>query len=350
MTIKDIAKRLGLSHTTVSRALNDHAQTSDRTKALVRGMATDLGYVPNVTAQIMRGAASRLIGLVVPMVRTELYGSVTTDLAEKCRAAAYHLVLAITEDDADTELSQVQTLIDARAAGIIITPSAAPHRRTIELLRTVPTIQMNRFHPKVRADAVIFDDAAGTRAATDHLLALGHRRIAFVGGRGDLSTGAGRLAGFLAAHRAAGLEVGSNLIHQGPSLRHFGYAAMTAIGSEKAMPTAVVFGAAQLTTGGLEALHASTLRIPHDISVVGYSDPSWFHLVRPALTTIALPVGAMAETAASLLWARIAGARAATTGTSRRTVRVPLAPELIVRESTAPPGQPVRLRLAHVTP
>lgn len=343
-TIKDIAKRLGLSHTTVSRALHDHAHTSEQTKALVRRTAAELGYRPNVSAQIMRGAPSRLIGLVVPMVRTELYGTVTTMLAEKCRAANFHLVLAITEDDPDTELDQIRTLIDARAAGIILTPSASPHPAAIALLRDIPTVQLNRAVACIQSDAVVFDDAAGTRAAVDHLISLGHRRIAYIGGRSALSTGAARVEGFYAAHRAAGLDVDPALMFQGPSRRQFGYQMTRAVIAAAAPPTAIVFCTSQLTTAGLEAIHASDLRIPDDISVIGNSDPSWFHLVRPALTTTAMPVAAMADATASLLFARIAEQRQPEAGT-RAAVHLPLAPELIIRESTAPPGRAATLRL-----
>ena len=304
-TIKDIAKQLGLSHTTVSRALHDHAHTSEHTKALVRRTANELGYRPNVSAQIMRGAPSRLIGLVVPMIRTELYGTITTILAEKCRAENFHLVLSITEDDPDTELSQIRTLIDARAAGIAVTPSDEPRAATIALLRDIPTVQLNREFGGIQSDAVIFDDAAGTRAAAQHLISLGHRRIGYVGGRSTLSTGAARVGGYHAAHRDAKIDIDPGLVLQGQSIRKVGYESTVALLASDAPPTAIIFSSSQMTTAGLEAIHARGLRIPEDISVVGFSDPSWFHLVRPALTTIAMPVAAMADATASLLFARI---------------------------------------------
>jgi DNA-binding LacI/PurR family transcriptional regulator len=338
VTIKDIARKLGMSHTTVSRALNDHAHTSPATKLAVRRAAAELGYIAHSGARAMRRGQGRLIGLVIPVVTTDFYQTIANVLAEHAIAAGYQLILALTEDDPDAELAHVQRLLEARAAGIIIAPSAAPRRRTVELLGPANVLQLNRFLANLGSDAVGFDDASGIRTATEHLLALGHRRIAFIGATTVMSTGEGRLRGFQEAFARRGLEHGRMPLRLGAPRITFGFESMIELLALPDPPTAVVLSSSEITAGALEAVQSHGTVIPAELSVVGYTDPVWYRLIQPALTTVRLPVRALAETIASILLARIER-RSDDRLPTAKPARIQIAPELIVRASTGPtPG------------
>jgi len=215
VTIKDIADDLGISHSTVSRALADHANTNEATKARVRATARRLGYVADSAARLMRSGKSHLLGLIIPDIRNDFYAALAKGLAESCNDAGFQLVLAITEDDAVSELHHVRELCEARAAGVAIVPSRGIRRETLALLETVVAVQLIRHHPGIAGDWLGIDDRQALRTATGHLLELGHRRIAYLGGDLQLSTGAARLAGYRDALAAAGLTASDANIHTG---------------------------------------------------------------------------------------------------------------------------------------
>ncbi|MDH2238989.1 LacI family transcriptional regulator [Pigmentiphaga sp. GD03639] len=335
VTIKDIAAALGISHTTVSRALNDHPKLSDDTKARVRQAARELGYVLNASGRILRGGASPLVGLVIPDIQNDFYSAIAKRLAERCRDAGFQMVLAITEDDPDAECGEVQALIQARAAGIVITPSPAPLPRTVELLAGTPTVQLIRSVAALATDVVAMDDAAAAHDAAAHLLALGHRRIGYVGGYARIKPGRDRLRGFVKAHAEAGLEADRELIVQVPPRQEYGADAMRRLLAARQRPTAVVIGSSELTIVALAVIREHGLSTPSDISVVGYGDPKWYELTTPPLTAVRLPIEALAASTAELVFARIAAqARPGEPASAPRKLRI--RPELIARGSAVP--------------
>ena len=337
VTIKDIARKLGMSHPTVSRAINGNRHTSEATKAIVRKAAAEMGYIPHAGARAMRDGHGRLVGLVVPVIQTEFYHTVVKVLAEHAARADYQLVLALSEDDPKRELEQIRTLVEARAAGIIVAPTATPLPRTLKLLAATTSLQLNRFVPQLGCDGLTFDDAAGTGAATKHLIELGHRRIAFVGATEEMSTGSGRLRGFKDALRDAGIELDPSLVRLGPPRTPFGLESMIALIDSSEPPSATMLTSSELTAGGLEAIRLRKVFVPRDMSLIGYTDPIWYKFIVPTLTTISLPVKALAETTASLLFGRIEHAQENTPLRETTPKHVTLAPELIVRNSTAAP-------------
>ena len=336
-TIKDIAAQLGMAHSTVSRALNDHPHIRQETKLLVRRAAAELGYVTNSGARLMRLGKSSMIGLIVPDVENPFYSAAAKVMAESCAADGFQLMLAVSEDDPLQEQRQVQALREARAAGVAVALTASPRPQTIALLRQVPTVQLVRRDAALVADAVGIDDSAGTRIATQHLLELGHRRIAFVGVLQQLSTGAARLAGYRGALRDARIEAEPAFEKVGRPRPEFGRQALSELLALRNRPTGVVLGSPQFMLGALDAIGAAKLSIPADLSIVGYGDTDWYRLWRPAITTVGLPLNDIAATAASLLFRRIRKANDKTTESS--PLHAPFLPSLIARASTAKPGR-----------
>ncbi len=335
VTIKDIAERLGISHATVSRALADHPHTSEATKARVQAVAAELGYIPHSAARVMRGVPSSLVGLIIPDIQNDFYATVAKALAESCNEAGFQLVLAITEDDPVTEVQHVRELAEARAAGVVIVPSRGIRRETAALLKALPVVQLIRRSPALATDWLGIDDGAGIAAAARHLLDLGHRRIAYVGGHKELSTGAARATGFRTAlgERSKATPV----IEVGPPRAAFGREAMVHILGTKRRPTAVVSGGARTTIGILEAIEAEGLSVPADLSLVGFGDPPWFRWWRSGITTLGLPVRDIAFAAGALLVRRIREAVPPDPPT-----RATYPAMLLTRGSTAPPGKAPR--------
>jgi LacI family transcriptional regulator len=332
-TIKEIASRLGVSHSTVSRALNDHHHTSEATKERVRTAARAMGYIAHGPARAMRGARTSLVGLIIPDVQNYFYATVARVIAQTCAARSLQLVLAVSEDDAALEYRHAMALREAHAAGIIVVPTAAMQRRTSALLNGSPTVQLVRTSPQLHGQTVAIDDRVGTRAATQHLLEQGHRRLAFVGGPVALSTGRSRLAGFSDAVAEAGLSMEDMAVALGPPRVDFANAATARILDGANRPTGLVLGGAELAVGALAAIREAHLRVPEDLSFVGYGDPEWFRLWAPPITTIGLPVEEVASTTAALLFQMMHLSDLPPLGASA-AVRVVVEPRLIVRGTT----------------
>jgi LacI family transcriptional regulator len=334
-TIKDIANALGVSHSTVSRALNDQRHISKSMKDRVRRTASELGYIVNAGARTLRQSNSNLIGLIAPDVMSELFAVMCKVLALRCARAGYQLVVSITEDDPAAELKHVQALRQARALGVVIIPTPNMLTETRDLLRPTCVVQFSRSHEQLAAPAVTIDGASGVAAAVHHLAELGHKRIGFVSLATDRSTGVGRMRGFMEGMAQHGLTVDHALVREGPGTAEFGRSMTAALLQRDPRPTAIVFGSADLTQGGVEALKRQNLVVPKDLSLIGFGDPAWLRLLTPPLSTVGLTLGESAEAAISMLLRQIEAVEEGRTVEPQASVE--LEPYLILRGTTAPP-------------
>jgi DNA-binding LacI/PurR family transcriptional regulator len=290
-TTKDIAARLNLSVSTVGRALADDHRISAETKFRVNQVAEELGYVANRAARMMRGARSTVVGLVVPDVGNSFYSSVAHALAETMNSHERQVMLCETGDDRQAELRHVRDLAAAQVAGVVIVPTPKPLPGVARLLRTLPHVQLLRRVPSLGPHWFGIDDHAIIRTATSHLLKLGHQRIGYLGGSRDIPTASARLAGFQDALAAAGLPAEAGLARLGPpSSAGYGADAVRALRAEPDPPTALVTGSVQITRGALDALHHDGVRVPRQLSIVGFGDEPGFSWWGPGLTTMALPM------------------------------------------------------------
>lgn len=330
VTIRDIAAGLGLSHSTVSRALADHPLVKPETRMRVQARARALGYVPNGLAQSMRGTHGPVLGLVIPDIQNEFYAAVAQIVADAAAAHGFHLALSITGDDPAREMGDVRALLVSRAAGVIITPTSQPRPETLAMLRGANAAQLVRRHAGLAQEAVLIDDFAGVRAATAHLVNYGHRCIGYIGTHVDISCGQERYDGFRSVMGEHGLD--ASHVALGPPQPRFAQHAVTALFGAGQRPTGLVMGSSSLTIGALEALRAMRLRWPQDVSVVGYGDPVWFKLIGQGLTTVQLPVQEMGRYATSLLL-RFEGSAVVVSRADAQASR--FAPSLVVRGSTA---------------
>lgn len=328
-TIKDIAAHLGIDPSSVSRALNGHGGVSEETRALIKRTADELGYVINISARLIQQKQSKLVGLLVPDIKNDFHSTMAAILAEHCRSLSFQMVLGNTDDDPEVEENQVRALIEARAAGIVITATPGSTAKTKKYLHAIPTVQLLRHVSDIKGDSVCMEDAAGIKAAVNHLLALGHRRIAYVGTRDDISVGAERLRGFTEAHSDAGIKPDKALIVLNQPRQAYASEGVESILHRRRPPTALIVGSTEMTVGALQAVSRLNISIPDDLSVIGYGDPEWYSLLPSPLTTVRLPVEAMAKSAVAKLFRRIGH------DVSSRVKKERMNAELVIRSSTS---------------
>jgi LacI family transcriptional regulator len=332
ITIKHIAERLDLSASTVGRALADHRRISRATKERVRSMADELGYIANAAARVMRGGSSRLIGLLVPDIRSTFY-SMTAQALSKCfERDGYHLALSITDDDPDIEFQQVRELLSARVAGVVMVPCATPRRETVELIRTIPHVQLLRRIPAL-GDWFGMDDERAMLDATSHLIRLGHTRIAYVG---DLifPTGRARHDGFRRAHAEAKRKIDKSLIELGSPGTQFGADAVKRVLARRPAPTAIVTSSVLVTLGAADQIAASGIDVPGVLSFFGFGDGPWQKWWGPGLTTLRLPTEELATGCGLWLLHRLKSGRQPARGEPHVAISPP---SMVLRGSTARP-------------
>lgn len=332
-TAKDVADRLGLAVSTVGRALSDDPRISPETKARVAEVAAELGYTPNRAARMIRGTSSDVIGLVVPDIRIGLHATIAHALGDALSGSNFRVILAETGNDPAHELRHVRALSGARVAGAVIMPTEAPLPETAQLLAPMRHVQILRRQPAFGGQLFGIDDHDVLQRATAHLIALGHQRIAYIGGPPSLPTDAARLAGFRAALTAGGLPESSELVDLGtPFSAEHGTRAVSHLLVADHPPTALVCGSVEATRGALDELTAQGISVPDELSVVGFGDETGWSWWGPGLTTMALPVHRLASAAALRLFHRLTSGDDAASEPADRIWPCPL----IIRGSTAP--------------
>jgi LacI family transcriptional regulator len=324
-TLKQLAALLGLSHSTVSRALNGRPGIHRDTRARVQAEAARLGYVANDAARLLKERQSSVIGLVVPNIQNKFYSSVAKTMADAASGQSCQVMLFTTDDDPVREAQAIRSLVGARAQAVVIAATACPETETLERLRGLRVIQLLRRHPAIAAPVVAVDDALGIELAAAHLLARGHRRIAYIGAPAELSTGRHRLDGLLRALDAAGLPPCAERIVLGPPRADVGADALGRVLAALPRPTALVVGSPEMAKGVLWEAARRGIQVPRDLSVVCYGDRSWYELIFGGLTAVRLPEAELARTCVRLLFAPPA----------RRPEDVVLPPVLVERRSVA---------------
>ena len=329
---KEVAALSGVSISTVGRALSDDPRISAETKAKVHKAAARLGYVENSAARIMRGGSSKLVGLMLPDIRNDFYSTIAEALSACCDAEGYQVALSIA-DDHESEARHLKELVSAHVAGIVIVPTSSPKLETYKLLRSVPHVQLLRRMTSTQSAWFGIDDEDCVRTGTRHLLELGHRTIAYIGGSTDLSTGRARLKGFQRAFAEAHVKQETSIEVLGPPTMEFGIEAMSRLMAGKNRPTAMITGSVQVTQAVLETISALGILVPEELSVVGFGDAPGFNWWGSGLTTMKMPVQELATKCGQWF---LNALKTRTTDGSRYTAIVPA--QFVLRKSTCTPG------------
>ncbi|MEH2488529.1 LacI family DNA-binding transcriptional regulator [Bradyrhizobium sp. AZCC 2230] len=326
-TIKQIADATGVHPSTVSRALDPskkHLVAADVAKR-ISAEAASLGYRPNRLAASLRLGRSNLVGVLLPDIANPVFGPILGGIAETLAAAGYAPIVADAGNDSSQQISFVEKLLNQRVDGLILATVSQDDKLVGYCLeRGLPIVLVNRSEARDRVSSVVSDDDMGMRFAVDHLVSLGHKRIAHVAGPLTTSTGLLRRDGFKRAMESHGLE---GIVREASHYtRQAGSAA--AAGLKRSAVTAVAAANDLIALGVLDALRAAGLRCPEDVAVVGHNDMPLMDVVSPSLTTVRIEHREMGRMAARML------VESFETG-SNEIRHVVLCPELVVRSSTA---------------
>jgi DNA-binding LacI/PurR family transcriptional regulator len=306
VTIKDIARALGVSPSTVTRALAGNERISAETIRRVRERAEAMGYVADSSARAMQSGTSALIGLLMPDIQNNFYSTMARAAAERCRRRGFPMVLSVTEDDPTLEEEQIRALVGARCAGTLIVSTPQVTSASQRLLSNVPKVQLVRQSPSLKASGFGFDDRKAIASASGYLLDLGHRRIALLAGDEGLDTAKARRGGYSDAFVARDLEADANLVRSGPPRARYGRDATSELLSSPGTPTAIIAAGSALTEGMLDAVSEHFGSSTPGISLVGFGDnPAFRWWNGSGLTTVSLPLEETVAAACDRLFASI---------------------------------------------
>lgn len=324
--LEDVAARVGVSTGTVSLVLNNSSGPSAATRERVLAAAAELGYRPDRTASRLARRRSCLIGAMLD-VRNTFHAELVADLHDVAEAAGYDLLLSTITPTRDSRRA-IETLMDSRCEALILLGPDAPTSRLTALGEQMPVVVIGRRLRSTSVDVVRTDDEHGVASAVDHLVGLGHRRIAYADGvRGTIATD--RRSGYLRGLRTHGLADTAMVIAGGQNEVSGSVAARELLDAGEP-PTAVIAFNDRAALGLLDGLLRAGVRVPMDMSVVGYDDSPSAHLPQVDLTTVSQDTRHQAEEAVAAVLERLDGGR-----TQRR--EVVLEPQLVVRRTTAPP-------------
>jgi LacI family transcriptional regulator len=332
-TMNDVAKAANVSIATVSHVINGTRFVSAERVERVHAAMRELGYTPDATARSLRIGRTDTIGLVVPDNSNPFFAALARWIEEAGFESGYTTILANSNERPDREHRYVSTLVSKRVDGLILSPSRGDHGTLTRLLQSanIPVVVVDRDAALPNADVVLYDNEGGSIEATRYLLELGHARIGCVAGPSDASSATDRANGFRKAIADAGLP-------EQPVVEadfHFtGGREATARLLDRGADVTALFAANDLmAAGAIRELHSRGMRVPEDISVIGFDDAPLAEMVFPALTTMRQPLQDMAHAAVSLLLSRV------TSGDGGPAVRKVLSTSLVIRDSTAPPRE-----------
>ena len=325
-TIGDVARRAGVSTTTVSRFLGGQQV---RAADLIRAAVADLDYRPSPAARSLRSGRTRSIAVVVPDVTNPFFAAVVKGAEAVARRDDYHLFLSNTDEDVDREAAVLADLV-GRVDGAILAPTVESDDAPLRAHQAgLPLVFLDReIEGSAMFDAVLVDNGGGSRQVAEHILDLGHRRIAIVNGTMHSTPGRQRREAFLDA-----LKVAEPQVHEehGDFREQGGYQAVMRLLALEHPPTAIFVTNNLMTVGALRALHDLGVRVPDELSIVGFDDLDLAQLLMPPLTVVERPMEEQGALAMRLLLRRL---RESDDVQARRIV---LETKLVVRGSTARP-------------
>jgi LacI family transcriptional regulator len=332
-SIRDVAREAKVSVTTVSRVLNDSSAVTDDKRRRVERVIRKLAYRPNPSARALRSNRTNLIALIIPEMVNPYFSAIVQGVQDVARRAGFQLILCNSGGEQSLELDYLEMLPHKRVDGCIITPpglnsNPAADSRLLELGRLgYPFVSLGRRlnAPELCFDFITTDTAVGTQEAMRHLLENGHTRIAYFGGPENVATT--RLKVYLSALSARGLVVRRDLIFTTDLTLEAGYRLGELILKSPAPPTAVLAVNDMVAIGAVLALQEHDVRVPEQVSVIGFDDIPLASIIRPNLTTVAQPKYDLGRLAAERLIVRLQGS-------TTKFETISLSTHLIVREST----------------
>ncbi|MBM4323824.1 MAG: LacI family transcriptional regulator [Deltaproteobacteria bacterium] len=333
VNIKDIARLANVSHTTVSRALNNKSRIRKETREKILSIAKELGYRPNFVARSLVMKRTKTLGLVITNIANPFYTELAQGIEKTATKLGYSIILCSTQSDISTEKQYIEMLRSKGVDGIIFSSAHMEDPNIVELAEEeFPIILVNRrtYHPTVKEkiDYVGVDNLHGGFLAVEHLIRLGHKRIGVIGGSVESSVGLERLEGGKKALQAYGLEQRNDYFLEGNFLKRSGYHRGKEFLKMAVMPTAIFATNDYMALGVYQALLEERIRIPEDVALVGFNDIEFSSMKGIELTTIGQKKFEMGAIAVEMLVDRIEKKDDKLSGRE-----VFLEPELIIRKT-----------------
>lgn len=308
ITIKDIANHLGLSPSTVSRALRNHPDISLKTRDKVKLAANKLDYFPDVIAQGLKSKRTNTIGIIVPEIRHDFFSSTISGIEEVAYDADFTIMVCQSNESVEREILNLRTLVSNRVAGILASISQTSHTIShfdLARKREIPLVFFDRSHKDIKEPQVIVDDYNGTKRLICYLIEKGYKHIAHLAGPEHISIGQHRLQGYLDAHKKMGCPVNKNLIIHTGFMENDGIESTKKLLISQDKIDAIFAVNDPVALGALSVLKKEKIRIPEDIALVGFCNNSISSMIDPPLTTVDQPARDIGRTAAELLLNRI---------------------------------------------
>ena len=339
VTIQDVASDAGVSAMTVSRVINESPRVKPDTRERVEASIAKLGYVPNRLARGLLQRKTHAFGVIVPDVANPFFTLVVRGVEQVAWRAGYHVILCDTQGDLERERGYLEDMVAFQVEGVLIAPVGDRSRPQIRLLtrNSVPFVLIDRSITGFEADLVQGDSVAGARRLVEHLIELGHRRIAMVTETSEVSTARDRLQGYREALEHAGIEHDPELVVESSTIDpDAAREATLRLLSLKEPPTAIFAVNNIAVVGVVEAARRQKLEIPDDLALVCFDDIEHVSRLYPFLTVMAQPAETYGTVATQLLLDRLGGRVA-----QRRRIVVLPADFVIRKSSGAPAPAPV---------
>lgn len=305
VTIKDIARELGISPSTVSRALKDHPDISPATKKAVNELAEKLNYTPNIVALSLRQSKTNTIGVVIPEIVHFFFSTVISGIEDVAYSAGYNVILSQSNESFSREAINIKALFNSRVDGMLISVSRETNSfEHIEamLAKGVPMVFFDRVYDNGNSSMVVVDDLSGAKEATRHLIEQGCKNIIHLEGPPNLAITRQRLEGFTEAMKEANIPITKDSVIPCPlGTIEEGKAVMEKILAQSNIPDGVFASSDPTAMGAMQAIREKGLKIPKDIAVVGFSNWLFSSMMDPPLSSVDQPGFEMGQEAAKLL-------------------------------------------------
>lgn len=306
VTIKDIARELKISPSTVSRALKDHPDISPATKKAVRELAQRLDYQPNSVALSLRKSKTYTIGIIIPQLVHHFFSTVISGIEDVAYDAGYHVMICQSNESYDREVMNTQALVASRVDGMLI--SVAQETDDIKhfeglVNRGIPVVFFDRVVKDLDTSSVEVDDFGGAYRAVEYLLRSGCRRIAHLAGPDNLTNSQKRFKGYQQALEDYDLTAASSSLQvvAGLTIEEGKEACLKLLEQADQRPDAIFAANDPVAIGAMQVLREKGIKVPEDISIIGFSNEPITALMEPAMTTVAQPGFEMGQLAARLL-------------------------------------------------
>ncbi len=329
LTLKDVAKEVGVSYATVSRVLNNHPDVSEITKKKVLRKVKEMGYKPNALARGLVKNETNTIGLIIPDITNPFFPEVARGVEEAAAEAGFSVFLCNTNWNEDREEKYIDVLLQKQVDGLIVAPSSERPRHLTKINNSnLKMVYITRLVDEGNSTSVTIDNVRGAEMAVEHLISCGHKKIAFIGGFQDMEATRERFEGFQNAMRKHNIDINNEYIRSGEFKRETGYTLMNEMLDSDLQLTAVFTVNDMLALGAMQAIKNRRLSIPKDIAVIGFDDIEFASLPEIQLSTISQPKHEMGVIAFNTLLDQI------NNKTPLAQKKILLAPKLIIRETS----------------